>query len=92
TRTRAKAKTKIYINRSKLIQNHAQGTYHPVISVNRVDLNLYGHEVAIDGPCRIVYQPEKERNPRIWIETFFQVQVINNESEADCGTSYSRVV
>jgi hypothetical protein len=74
---RSRAKTKIYINRSKLAQNNNRGTFDPVISVNRVDRNLYGHEVAIDGPCRIVYQPEKEKNPRIWIETFSQVQVIN---------------
>ncbi|MGL5878779.1 MAG: DNA-binding protein, partial [Xenococcaceae cyanobacterium] len=60
-------------------QNNNRGTNHPVISVNRVNSNLYGHEVAIDGPCRIVYQPEQEKNPRIWIETFFQVQVINFE-------------
>ncbi len=78
---RAFAKTKIYINRSKLAQNHDRNTNHPVISVNRVNSNLYGHEVTIDGPCRIVYQPEKEKNPRIWIETFFQVQVINFETD-----------
>jgi hypothetical protein len=78
---RAKAKTKIYINRAKLTQNKNRGTCHPVMSVNRVDRNFYGHEVAIDGPCRIVYQPEKENNPRIWIETFFQVQVINFEAD-----------
>jgi hypothetical protein len=79
--TRAKAKTKIYINRPKLAQNHNQGTFHPVISVNRANRNLSGHEVAINGPCRIVYQPEKERNPRIWIETFSEVQVINFEAD-----------
>jgi hypothetical protein len=78
---RATAKTKIYINRSKLAQNHDRGTFHPVISVNQLDRNLYGNEVGIDGPCRIVYQPEKEKNPRIWIETFSQVRVINFEAD-----------
>jgi hypothetical protein len=80
---RSRAVTKIYINRSKLANNHARGTYHPVISVNRVDRNLYGHEVEINGPCRIVYQPEKNRNPRIWIETLFQVRVTNFETEGE---------
>ncbi len=79
--SRVKAKTKIYINRSKLAQNHNKSTFHPVISVNLCDRKLYGHEVAIDGPCRIVYQPEKDKNPRIWIETFFQVQVFNFEAD-----------
>lgn len=88
--TRTKAKTKIYINRLKLSQNHDRGTFHPVISVNRVEHNLYGHEVMINGPCRIVYQPEKENNPRIWIETFSQVQVIN--FEADKSQSICRTI
>jgi hypothetical protein len=79
TSARPKAKTKIYINRSKLAQNHDRDTNHPVISINRADRYLYGHEVIINGPCRIVYQPQKEKNPRIWIETFSQVQVINFE-------------
>jgi excisionase family DNA binding protein len=82
TSARAKAKTKIYINRSKLAQNHSKNTFEPVISVNRSDRNLYGHEVAIDGACRIIYQPEREKNPRIWIETFSQVRVINFEEKS----------
>jgi hypothetical protein len=76
-----RAKTKIYINRAKLAENKNKDTFHPVISVNRANRNLYGHEVAIDGPCRIVYQPEKDKNPRIWIETFFQVEVFNFEAD-----------
>jgi hypothetical protein len=86
---RAKAKTKIYINRAKLAENKNRETFHPVISVNRVDRNMYGHEVAIDGPCRIVYHPDLDKNPRIWIETFFQVRVFNFEpdrSQAICRT------
>jgi hypothetical protein len=78
---RAIAKTKIYINRAKLAENQNKDVFHPVISVNRAESNLYGHSVAIDGPCRIVYQPEKDKNPRIWIETFFQVQVFNFEAD-----------
>ncbi len=86
---RAKAKTKIYINRAKLAENQNREIRHPVISVNLCDRNLYGHEVAIDGPCRIVYDPDRDKNPRIWIETFFQVQVFNFEpdkSQSICRT------
>jgi Helix-turn-helix domain len=88
---RPKAKTKIYINRSKLAQNHKRGTHYPVISVNRADRYLFGDEVVINGPCRIVYEPDKKKNPRIWIETFFQVQVINSlaeESQDICQIIY----
>ncbi len=81
TSARTLAKTKIYINRAKLAENRNRETFHPVISVNLCERNLYGHEVAIDGPCRIVYQPEKENNPRIWIETFSQVQVIDFQAD-----------
>jgi hypothetical protein len=73
---RPKSMTKVYINRHKLLKNHNQGTYEPVISVNRASKSIYGHEVAIDGPCRIVYDPQAPNNPRIWIETVFGVRAI----------------
>jgi hypothetical protein len=74
---RPRAATKVYINRQKLAQNHKQGTCEPVISVNKASRSIYGHEVAIDGPCRIIYNPEAPNNPRIWIETVFGVRVFN---------------
>ncbi|MGL5806101.1 MAG: helix-turn-helix domain-containing protein [Xenococcaceae cyanobacterium] len=73
------AVTKIYINRHKLAQNSQKGTNDPVISVNRTNKNICGHEIAINGPCRIVYDPQLQKNPRIWIETFFSVRVIDFE-------------
>jgi hypothetical protein len=36
-----RAATKVYINRHKLAQNHNQGTYEPVISVNRASKSIY---------------------------------------------------
>jgi excisionase family DNA binding protein len=73
------AVTKIYINRHQLAQNSQKGTNHPVISVNRTNKNIYGHEIAINGPCRIVYNPKLQKNPKIWIETFFSVRVMDFE-------------
>jgi excisionase family DNA binding protein len=73
------AVTKIYINRHQLAQNARKGTNYPVISVNRTNKNTYGHEIAINGPCRIVYNPKLQKNPKIWIETFFSVRVTDLE-------------
>ena len=57
--------------------NYYRGERKPVISVNRSNQNaVCGHEVLVSGLCRIMYNPEKEKNPRLWIETISQVDVI----------------
>ena len=69
--------TKIYVKKNEVNSNYNRGENKPVISVNRSNSNaVCGHEVIISGPCRIVYQPEKEKNPRLWIETICSVDVI----------------
>lgn len=69
--------TKIYVKKNEVNSNYNRGENKPVISVNRSNSNaVCGHEVLVLGPCRIVYQPEKEKNPRLWIETIYSVDVI----------------
>ena len=78
--------TKIYVKKNEINSNYYRGERKPVISVNRSNQNaVCGHEVLVSGPCRIIYDPEKERNPRLWVETISQVDVIckdlqNNQS------------
>ena len=69
--------TKIYVKKNEVNSNYRRGEQKPVISVNRSNYNaVCGHEVLVSGPCRIIYQPEKEKNPRLWIETISPVDVI----------------
>ncbi|MGL5873935.1 MAG: helix-turn-helix domain-containing protein [Xenococcaceae cyanobacterium] len=73
---RARSGSIIHINRHKVAQNHKQSKYEPVITVKTGNRNLYGHEVEINGPCRIVYSQEQTRfGARVWIETFSLVKV-----------------
>ena len=82
-RFRAKGKTKVYIDRAKLANNFKQGLYEPVISVNRSNKYISGHEIAVDRPCKVVYNPEANRNPRIWIETIYGVRVFSKNLEGE---------
>jgi hypothetical protein len=66
----------IRINRQEIDRNHKQSKFAPVISVKKGDSNIYGHEVEVNGPCRIVYSPNQTKfGARVWIETFSKVDV-----------------
>ncbi len=69
--------TLIHVNRNAISHNRKKGDRAPVISVKRGKSNVYGHQVNIHGPCRIVYRPERPKScgATVWIETLFQVQV-----------------
>jgi hypothetical protein len=49
----------IHINQHVLKSNKKHGTNDPIITVKSYKDNRYGHEVVINGPCRIVYTPDK---------------------------------
>ncbi len=69
--------TKIYVKKNEISSNYYRGERKPVISVNHSNQNaVCGHEVLVSGPVRIVYDPDKHKNPRLWIETISQVDVI----------------
>jgi hypothetical protein len=59
-------------------QNQKTGDRSPVITVKQSNRNVYGHEVVINGPCRVVYQPDQplDCKAKVWIETFSKVEVI----------------
>jgi hypothetical protein len=50
----------------------------PVLSVKHLQDNIYGHEVQINGPCRITYRPDapKSCGATVWLETLSSVDVI----------------
>ncbi|MGL5803932.1 MAG: hypothetical protein ACRC2R_19675 [Xenococcaceae cyanobacterium] len=77
---RANACSIIRINRQEVDRNHKQSRFEPVITVKKGNTNTYGHEVKINGPCRIVYGRDRTKfGARVWIETFSKVDVIRKD-------------
>jgi len=61
----------IHINQHVIKKNGKTGERNPVITVKTYKSNDYAHEVFIDGPCKIVYNPDKPLScgAKVWIET-----------------------
>ncbi|NET03704.1 MAG: helix-turn-helix domain-containing protein [Merismopedia sp. SIO2A8] len=76
---RRPAVTFIHVNQHAIRQNKKQGHHNPVISIKKGNSNIYGHEVRINGPSKVVYQPNfpKPCGARVWIETLSTVEIIN---------------
>ena len=69
----------IHINQHIIRRNKSNGYNEPVITVKTYKSNDYGHEVTVNGPCKIVYSPDKPLScgARVWIETEAGVTVVN---------------
>jgi hypothetical protein len=72
-------KTIIHVNQHAVRRNIKAETPEPVLTVKTYKTNTYAHEVAIDGPSRVVYSPHKPLScgARVWIETESTVTIIN---------------
>ena len=68
----------IHINQHIIKSNAKTGQRDPVITVKTYKDNTYGHEVYVDGPCKIVYSPDKPLScgAKVWIETQDEVRVV----------------
>ncbi|NEQ09621.1 MAG: DNA-binding protein [Moorea sp. SIO4E2] len=84
--SRPPALATINVNRNRIGTNNAKPPQdrQPVISVKRSGNNLYGNQIEILGPCRIVYQPDHPLRcgARLWIETFSDVHFIGGSFPA----------
>jgi len=67
----------IHINQHVIRRNAKTGEREPVITVKTYKSNDYGHEVIVDGPCKIIYSPYKPLScgAKVWIETEENVYV-----------------
>lgn len=67
----------VHVNQHNIRANR-KGENLPVITVKTYKSNLKCNEVVIEGPCRIVYRPEKPLScgARVWIETEAEIKVI----------------
>ena len=75
---------RIHINSNIIRSNKKHGTTDPAVTV-RIGQKVigYGHEVSINGPSKVVYEPE---NPlvcgaRVWIETDATVELFNRDTQ-----------
>lgn len=66
----------VHINQHVIRSNAKTGERKPVITVKTYKSNDYAHEVTIEGPCKIVYSPDKPLScgAKVWIETESEVQ------------------
>ncbi len=77
TRRFGRMKTYIHINQHVIQKNNKTGQREPPITVKTWKSNEYGHGVQIDGPCTVIYTPDKPLScgARVWIETKAGVRV-----------------
>lgn len=68
----------IHVNQHKIRANNKSKSTDPVITVKTYKSNDYCHEALIDGPCKVVYSPDKPLScgARVWIETKSEVRCI----------------
>ena len=68
-------KTKIHVNQHVIRRNAKTGEREPVLTVKTYKSNTYAHEVSINGPCKVVYRPDKPLScgAKVWIETEAEV-------------------
>ena len=71
-------KTVIHVNQHAIRANKVNGTNDPVLTVKTYKSNDYAHEVQVNGPCKIVYSPDKPLScgARVWIETEAEVEIV----------------
>lgn len=71
-------KTVVHVNQHIIRSNSKTGEREPVLTVKTHKDNRYAHAVQIDGPCRVVYSPDKPLScgAKVWIETNGNVEVI----------------
>ena len=64
-------KTIIHVNQHIIKKNSKTGEREPVLTSKTYKSNTYCHEAIIDGPCRIIYRPDKPLScgAKVWIET-----------------------
>ena len=70
----------IHINQHVIRSNSKSGDRDPVITVKTYKTNDYGHETIVNGPCKIVYSPDKPLScgAKVWIETEAGVTVVDS--------------
>ena len=71
-------KTIIHVNQHVIKKNGKTGERKPVLTSKTYKSNDYCHEAIIEGPCKVVYSPDKPLScgAKVWIETESEVTCI----------------
>ena len=74
-------KKRIHVNQHKIRSNIKNNVKEPVITVKTSKSNNYAHEVKIEGPSKIIYNPDKPLScgAKVWIETSDEVIMKDND-------------
>ena len=78
-----KMKTIVHVNQHVIKANKKQSKKDPCLTVKTYKDNTYAHEVVINGPCKIVYSPDKPLScgAVCWVETLAEViPIVHNEN------------
>ena len=72
-------KTIIHINQHVIKDNRKNGLRNPCVTVKTYKSNQYASQVKINGPCEVVYQPDKPLScgAQVWIETDSKYVIVN---------------
>ena len=78
-------KKRIHVNQHKTRSNNKTGAREPVLTVKTYKSNNYCHEVQVDGPCKVVYSPDKPLScgARVWIETESEIFCVTREETTE---------
>tara|TARA_R110000803_G_scaffold153384_1_gene218303 strand:+ start:2698 stop:2943 length:246 start_codon:yes stop_codon:yes gene_type:complete len=76
-------KKRIHVNQHVIRRNSKTGEREPVITAKTYKENNYGHEVIINGPCKVIYSPDKPLScgAKVWIESEGEVVVVNGDEK-----------
>lgn len=71
-------KSIIHVNRQHIAMNANDGGDRPVYTIKQGRKTIYGREVIIKGPSRLVYNGRQlSCGARAWIETDADVEIID---------------
>lgn len=69
----------IHVNQHKIKSNKKYNKKDSVITIKDYKSNNYAKEVFINGPCKIIYRPDKPLScgATVWIETESEINIIS---------------
>ena len=69
----------IHVNRQHIAMNAKDGRNRPVYTIKRGGETRYAREVEILGPCRMVYDQERQLScgARAWVTTDSEINLID---------------
>lgn len=68
----------IHVNQHVIKSNRKNGENEPPLTIKNYKSNTKAYEVLIEGPCKVVYSPDKPLScgATVWIESEGKITVI----------------